>query len=390
MSLKSIKKMNLSMNNRSDFFMTPQHFLILYENIYKNDKDIGTIKEVALFLSIIFMILGIIDNSISIYAFLQKKLLENSFNWYLLLVTIFKLIFCTTLFTDYLFNKVYYEHIFLHDLNKYATIIIDFIIHTSDSCIALLTVFLSLDRLYSIRHPLKVKDYFTNSHAKALISISLFFFILFLTLNTALCEFKPFSNSHVAYCTVAAPAFINTVPLVTIFILNVLLVRETIKKYYHPSLENNSARKSMVPLLKRKDLRRKSSISQTVHVHLRRRASSVNQSFQVDINGNIMKQFLYNQKQKSYYFTIIILDVWSFLTSTPYYILNSYFLLFHLNVLSIETIIILQIVSSVLFNSNYCINFFIYLGFYGEFRDIVISIFKRLSFFKKRNSQIYV
>ena len=140
--------------------MTPQHFLNLYEKIYKHDKDIGKFKEVALVLSIIFMLIGIVDNSISIYAFLQKKLLENSFNWYLLIVTIFKLIFCTTLFTDYIFNKVYYEPIFLHDLNRYATVIIDYIIHTSDSCIALLTVFLSLDRLYAIRHPLKWRRFF--------------------------------------------------------------------------------------------------------------------------------------------------------------------------------------------------------------------------------------
>jgi hypothetical protein len=384
--------MNISVNNNSNLFMTPQHFLNLYEKIYKHDKDIGKFKEVALVLSIIFMLIGIVDNSISIYAFLQKKLLENSFNWYLLIVTIFKLIFCTTLFTDYIFNKVYYEHIFLHDLNRYATIIIDYIIHTSDSCIALLTVFLSLDRLYAIRHPLKGKDFFTNLHAKALIGISLFIFILFLISNTILCEYKPFSNFHIVYCTIAAPAIINTVPLVTIFIINVFLVRETIKKYYHSSHENkNSVKKSTTPLLNINEPRRRmSSISQTVQVHLKRRASSLCQSFRVDIDGNIIKQFLNNQKQKSYYFTIIILDIWSFLTSTPYYILNSYFILFHLNVLSIETLIILQILSSLFFNSNYCINFFIYLGFYGEFRAIVVNVFKKLSFLRRRNTKVYI
>jgi hypothetical protein len=51
--------------------MTPQHFLNLYEKIYKHDKDIGKFKEVALVLSIIFMLIGIVDNSISIYAFVQ-------------------------------------------------------------------------------------------------------------------------------------------------------------------------------------------------------------------------------------------------------------------------------------------------------------------------------
>ena len=365
--------------------MTPQDFLDLYEDIYKNDEDIGTIKDVSIVLSIIFMLVGIIDNSISIYAFLQKKLLENSFNWYLLTVTIFKLIFCTTVFTDYLFNKVYYEHIFLHDLNQYATIIIDFIIHTSDSCIALLTVFLSLDRLYSLRHPLKFKEYFTNLHAKALISISLFVFILFLTFNTALCEYKSFSNYRVAYCTVAAPAFINTVPLVTILILNVLLVRETIKKYYHSSLENNSVRKSMTPLVIIEYSRKKSSISLDEHIGFRRRAYPTNHTVEADIN-----QILDNRKQKCYYIVIIILDIYTFLTSTPYYIFNSFYSLFHLNWLSIERIIKIQIVSSALFNSNYCINFFVYLSFYNDFRDIIICFFTRFMFLKRRSSINYL
>ena len=52
----------------------------------------------------------------------------------------FKLIFSLTLFIDYIFSKIYKDQKFLHDINETASKIIDFIVHTSDSCIAVLTV----------------------------------------------------------------------------------------------------------------------------------------------------------------------------------------------------------------------------------------------------------
>ena len=376
--------------NNSLILMTPQNFLSFYNMIYELDEEISKVKDIASILCIMFMILGILDNLISIYAFLHKNLIDNSFNWYLLVLTVFKLVFCLTLFIDYIFKKIYHKHVFLHDLNKYATITIDFIIHTSDSCIALLTVFLSLDRLYSIKYPMKLKNFITNLHAKALVSVAIVTLILFIILNTILCEQSDLSKPYVLYCTIAAPTLINTIPLVSILILNVLLLKETIKKYYQKrdsifvSLHKNSdlqPKTSVTPLLDHSAARRRSTLKDQDM----RRKSTAKKSIQLDINGeNITRKS--KERLKSHYWVTIILDVWSFLTSTPYYILNSHFLLFHLNVLSIEKIIILQIVSSVLFNSNYCINFFIYLGFYGEFRDIIISIFTK--FIDKRRCSL--
>ena len=120
--------------------MTPQSFLNLYTKIYNFDKDIATIKAIAFILNICLLSIGILDNMISIFVLLQKKLRQHKFNWYLLVVGIFKQFFCITLFVDYLFSKFYKDPIFLHDFSEISSQIIDFTVHTSDSCIAVLTV----------------------------------------------------------------------------------------------------------------------------------------------------------------------------------------------------------------------------------------------------------
>jgi hypothetical protein len=154
-------------------FMTPESFFEIYKSIYQKDSDIATVKNIAFICSIFFMAFGIIGNIISIFVFLQKKLLEHKFNWYLLILAIFKLIFCVTLFVDYLFSKIFKEEIFLHDLHETTKQLFDFLIHSSDSCIASLTIILSLDRYHDIKYPMKIKEFITQLHAKKLIIISL-------------------------------------------------------------------------------------------------------------------------------------------------------------------------------------------------------------------------
>lgn len=361
-------------SNQPVVFMTPQNFLIYYDIVHEVDEDIVKVKNASFAICIIFMIIGLLNNAVCVFAFMQKKLAQNSFNWYLLVLSVFKLIFCLTLLVDYLFNKVYYKHVFLHDFNKYTSLTVDFIIHTSDSCISLLTIFLTLDRLYSIKYPLKLNGFITNVHAtKVLISIALLSLILFLASNTVLCENSNLTDSYVFYCAIISPTLMNAIPLVAIFILNILLIRETIRKYY---LETATFL-SILPLKSSQDIRRRETISQTDELSMRRRKSSGKKSVQLDFNGqNSTRKSI--EKQKCCYFVTIALDILSLLTSTPYYLLNSYYILFNINFFPLETTVILQIISSVLFNSNYCINFFLYFGLHGEFKEIVISIFSRM------------
>jgi hypothetical protein len=107
--------------------------------------------------------------------------------------------------------------------------IIDFIVHTSDSYIAVLTVFLSLDRLVAIKNPMFIKKFITNLHTKFLISISLFMLLCLKIMSIIFCEFKAENNTRIFFCTVIFPNFFITLPLIVVLVVNILLVMEIIK-----------------------------------------------------------------------------------------------------------------------------------------------------------------
>ena len=333
-------------------------------NAHDSDNELKFLQKTAYYINTVIVIIGIIHNAISSIVFLQKKLRKRKFNWYLQATSIIELIFCFVLLVDYLFSFTYSKPIFLHSLNKLSRIIIDFIIHTSDSCVAILTLFLSLDRLYAIKHPLLIKEFFTNLHAKSIIIISLSFLFLLKALNMFLCEIEiEMNEAHIVYCAFLSPLIFNTTPLIIIFIINSLLIYEIIH-YYQKSQKKIS--------LQSNPNARHPSVSLRVEVtDLNKKKTSVS-----------IRKISNNQKklstfQKSHYLVILISALWSVFTSIPYYTFKSYFLLSELdcfkNIFYAHTIFKTQIVSSVLFNSNHSINFFIYICFHDEFRDCIKS-----------------
>ena len=364
---------NLTENNMSQISMllTPKQFFNLYKRLYESDEVICRIKDAAFIINSILMIVGIFGNIVSFFVFLQEKLIECKFNCYLLVVTSIKLIFCITLFIDYLFSKIHSEKIFLHDLNNISRIMIDFLIHTSDSCVALLTVYLSLDRLYAVKFPLKIKAFITNLHAKYLISVSLISLISFMALNVIICENTIIDAIHITYCTIISPTIINIIPLIIILVINILLVEDRVSYY------RKQFRKSIV------DMNGRESITMFEFKDFKQRASSVREESMRKFSA---KKF--SIAQKSHCTVIILADIWSVLTSLPYYILNSYFILFQINIFEIETIIITQIIVSIFFNSNHCINFFIYFSFYDDFRDVLKNFFLKFILPKKYDSPV--
>lgn len=356
--------------------LTPDYFMSVYSEIYLFDEDVLSIRETSISISIIFMLFGIIGNIISLYAFTKRKLLENKFNFYLLVVSAFRLIFCVTIFTDYFFNTIADQKIFLHDFNRLSSIIIDFILHTSDSCIAILTVFLSMDRLYAIKNPMKVKEFITHLHAKFLIGFSVFNIILFKAISFAVCELNVEDKVHIVYCTFISPTIFNLIPLLVILVLNTLLVSELVK-YYRNALkriQNNEELIIAIELEEREDLPKQRKFNQ-------RSSRRHNTSASLCIQQCSSKKM--TNLQKSHCFIILVIDIWCTLTSIPYYFLNTFFILFHLNIFDIQKLIIIQIISSVFFNSNYCISIFIYFIFYNDFRVVLMELFKKY-FSKKR------
>jgi hypothetical protein len=374
--------------------LTPETFLQAYTSVYNSDKDVSVARQFALIFSIIFMITGIIGNFINIWILFQKKLREHKFNLYLLVMSILKFIFCSTLLLDYLFSKFYLKSTFFHNFHRISYVIIDFIIHTSDSSISFLSVFLSLDRLYAIKYPLKIKEFITNLHAQFLIGISLFTLFISKILSSVICEINIGNNNHLFYCTVASPFIFNTIPLLIILILNTLLIKSLIsylKKKRRNSIEflarnsislitmnnsKNSYSEKMIELKESKNVNsiqhrtKKNYSAEVIELKdLKRKSILLNSSISL---RKFSKK--HDQQKRSHYVVIIISDIWSILTSIPYYSFNYYFILFQLNIFNLETVIILQIISSIFFNSNHSLSFFMYFCFYEDFRTCLKSM----------------
>ncbi len=375
---------NFSLLNETQLsiLLTPEYFMYFYTQLYRFDKNISKARDFAFVLSVIFMSVGILGNTISIYVLQKKNIRKNKFNWYLLVVSILRLLFCMIVFIDYIFSKIYVEEIFLHDLNKISSLIIDFVLHTSDSCVVTLTLFLSLDRLYAIRQPMKIKEFMTHFHAKLVISSSLITVIVLKIVSFVFCELNIEGNYHIIFCTVISPTLFNTVPLIIILILNTLLVIAVIKYYRAQSKQNSTDEESLASTsfhskerirLKKFVLKEEFRESKSISIRNFRSFGSTNTTTTSSIRNKNRKKM--TNTQKSHYLIILVTDIWSVITSFPYYTLNSFFVLFQLNIFHIENLILLQIVSSILFNSNQCISFFIYISFYNDFRIVVNELF---------------
>jgi len=319
-------------------------------------EDVIKLETVVCYVNIFIMIFGITVNIISILVFSRNELRKRKFNWYLLALTIAELIFCLIVFTDYIFSAFHHEQTFLHALNKVTNGIIDFIVHSIDSYATILTLLLSLDRLYAIKRPMKIKQFFTNLHAKKMMAVSLTLVILLKVVSHVFCALNIGGNFYIMFCSLGSPLIFNFVPLFLILILNIWLVKEIIsyvKKQSRPSIFiSQLARKSITEILSLEEQRR-GHASTTIHLR------------------NFGKKKI-NKTQKSHYIVILVHSIWSILATTPYYSLNPYISLYEFDFLSnnfdSKNIIQAQVISSLLFNSNHCFNFFIYFCFYSVFR----------------------
>jgi len=268
--------------------------------------------------------------------------------------------------------KVYKKKIHLHALNKLSGIIIDFTVHATDSYTTVLTVLLSLDRLYAIRKPMKIKQFITNLHAKKLMVFSFLILISLKTTSYFFCELHIGGNTHLVYCSLVSPLIFHLIPLITILVLNSWLVKEIICYYTRQKRHsiNNLARKSITAMF---------SFSENQKI----RSNSLAAYMRCTRSKKI------NNTQKSHYIVILISSLWSILTSIPYFTFNPYFSLYQADFfkidddISLEKLMMTQMISSILFNSNHFIIFFIYLSFYDEFRNCLIFGF----FFKICNQR---
>jgi hypothetical protein len=377
------------------------------------DDHLFRIEVVACNLNILITAFGTVSNGLSLYTFLHKKLRAKKINWYFLVLTLFEFIFCLMVLMDYGFTKIHHEQIFFHDLHDFSRIVFDYSIHTSQSCISLITLLLSLDRLYAIKNPMLIKEFITQHHCKKLISISLFTLILIKTSSFIFCEFSK-TNMSFILGTILTPLFLSTIPLISVFVLNYLLIKEIVKSYRQKGLQSiisanyNGFRKKIVTSTTKKLLKKdsektlvtqmssennetKPSISNLENkreinftkfdsLKSKRESDYSRNSLRLPEDTLIRKSSNRELKpvQKSHYLIIIGTNVWSIITSIPYSIFNYYLAYAQLfsspDLIDIKTAISGQIISSIFYNSNYCFNFLVYLAFYADFRISIKNV----------------
>ena len=320
--------------------------------------NVINIDAIACKLTIFFMVTGVVVNSLSIYIFLQKKLQKGKLNWYLLTLSVLELIFCLILSIDYIFNEIYIPKMFLHNLNNYTKIGIDFTIHTIDTYTIVLTLYLTVDRLHAFNKPLQLKNFITNLHAKSLIGFS-FLVLLALEIPTySFCVNKIIITTSsdtfpIMFCSLLLPIVFKIIPMVLIFIFNSILV-VNLCKYY------------------------KTQSANTMNYIQLQRIKSNSFKFQHQYTVRTFSLGM-SPTQKSHYFVIMATAIWSVLTSTPYYILRTYYVLFNLQVftevMDFQVDRTWQIISAIFFNANHCVNFFMYFAFHKDFRCCFIKLF---------------
>ena len=347
--------------------------------ITKNDT-ISAYSSITNYMNISLFLIGIITNAFCFYVFLQKKMKIAKFNWYLLVLAIVELFFCFILFIDYSFQLFNEKKLLLHQFNKVLNLIFDYFVHSLDSYSALITLILSIDRLYAIRNPLEIKFFVTNLHAKLLIFTSLLSILILRIPSVVLCNFEEVSRFHegVSICSVVTPIVFNFLPTILILIINSLLIREIIKSY------KNKLEEKIDVLYGTQS--KKSTLELIVFYK-----NSAHNSF-VSVNRFNVKPI--SKTQKSHYFVIVLTSCWLVFSTFFYYTFHAYSLVTFSKhdstnegmSVKIQQLNKMQNISSMLFNSNHCINFFFYFLFYSMFRDSIYDIFPKILRLKKKQT----
>ena len=301
---------------------------------YNVDFEEVQLKEIAIKIKFILTLIGIAGNILHIYAFLQKKSRCLKINCYLMYLAISQFIFCFTLFFDYLFCFMRQQK-FLHDYNIYANVLIDFIIHACDWNLTAITLFLSIDRLYAIKNPIKLKRFFTQKHIKAIMIGSILISIVGRIPFLISCVREV--NTLVLICS-TVPFLINICFLVVNFILAVALVKEM--AIYYRSISKEATASLLVVLNNNSLKSHKTSEYDGPKM----------------ANSSVFNAKQMTSSQKLHYTAIIISSLWSVVASITYYTLLNYWTYFNNDLFSkhfnLKTTIIMQIISSIFNTPN--------------------------------------
>jgi hypothetical protein len=313
----------------------------------------------------IILTFGVLGNVCSIYVYLQKSMRKRKFNWYLLVLACFEIFFNMLLSVDYLYKMLNENSIFLHDINVYTNMLIDYLIHLIDSYVTIITLILSIDRLNAIKNLATQRNLITYQHAKFLIFLTFLIIFLLKIPVLILCYENTERYLNVVSCMILSPLLFNLLPTIAILVINSLLVCRLIKFYRKLKRE----RTSMLAL------RQESRGESELDLQICRKNSNEN----IEVNVYSLTQKPLCRTQKAQFAVIIVTGMWSVLITLIYYPLSIFHL--YLNRINIDNhvdnLTKIQIISSTFFNLNHCIHFFIYFFFNFEFRKCLLKVFRK-------------
>jgi hypothetical protein len=108
--------------------------------------------------NLILMFFGTLSNMVCVRVFAKKSMFEIRFNKYLFAHSFVNILFCLLAFLNYLVYLSYEEKNF-SDLHKLSCFFHDYILNLLDALSVYLAVILSIDRLYTIEIPIKIKKF---------------------------------------------------------------------------------------------------------------------------------------------------------------------------------------------------------------------------------------
>jgi hypothetical protein len=355
-------------NNSIDDFMEP---MTIHDHI----------ADIIININFFTMLFGIFANIFSMIIFLQRELRVRKYNWYLAMLSFFDFTFCFIVFTSYLVLRHSNPTKSLFDLNIVTCFMTDYIVNLIDSCCVILTLILSIDRLYAILSPFNSRNFYIYRYPKKTAFITFVFLTiiklpeLFLsqrefrtnTLNNtnssvslsdtkllSSCESLTLANRfvstkkvkqqlYVIYCNIVLPILLNLIPALVIIILNSILWL-SVHRY------TNQIKLSITT---------------------KKRETSLGAIVDNNDDSLVIKKKAMTTVQKSHYFTILCIGLWLLFTSVPYYSLNTYYWVTTLSLIEdhSEWPMTIQAISSAFFNLNHCFNILIYLTFHRDYRN---------------------
>ena len=142
------------------------------EHVLKASRLDGPMAKLNLYL----MFFGVLSNLACIWVLCRKTMLMKRFNFYLLILALVDLVFCSILLTNYIVHNLF-KHRALYDLSSLTCYGTDYIHYTLDACSVYLTLILSIDRLYAIIRPMRVKNFFIYQYPRRVVLIG--FLVIF-------------------------------------------------------------------------------------------------------------------------------------------------------------------------------------------------------------------